>query len=156
MHHSAPARVLFADADRDVRTVTAMALSLDERIEVTTCSSPLVAFSLLEAVQPHVIVLELGMPPHDALDLLRTLVDSPQWKDVPVVLMGPPMSSIEVARLSSLGAAGVLFTPFDPMTLARQLSEIWWATQKRWSIGGLAARMFPPAALPGIFSPVSA
>jgi CheY-like chemotaxis protein len=45
--------------------------------------------------------------------------------NVPVVFMTARVQSHEIANYVALGAAGVISKPFDPLTLAQKLDEIW-------------------------------
>jgi CheY-like chemotaxis protein len=48
-----------------------------------------------------------------------------QLRDIPVVFMTAKALPDEVDRFMSLGAAGVISKPFDPMQLGKRVQEMW-------------------------------
>jgi CheY-like chemotaxis protein len=58
------------------------------------------------------------MPVMDGPTTLEHLRENPQTADTPVVFMTARAQTREVDHLKSLGAAGVISKPFDPMRLA--------------------------------------
>jgi CheY-like chemotaxis protein len=62
------------------------------------------------------------------MDGLATLVQlraNPATGAVPVVFMTAKVQAREVELYRKAGAAGVIPKPFDPMTLAEQVRELW-------------------------------
>jgi CheY-like chemotaxis protein len=48
---------------------------------------------------------------------------NPQIAHIPVLLLTAKVQGVDQRRFASLGVAAVLFKPFDPLTLARQISD---------------------------------
>jgi CheY-like chemotaxis protein len=112
-------RVLHVDDDPDILEIVAASLALDPGIEVRDCVSG--ADGLVAAAQwrPDLILLDIMMPVVDGPSTLRHLRDDPQTADIPVVFMTARSTQThELDHFKSLGAAGVIVKPFDPMTLA--------------------------------------
>ena len=71
--------------------------------------------------RPDLILLDVMMPVMDGPATLRRLRENPQTADIPVVFMTARAQTRELDHFKSLGAAGVIVKPFDPMTLAASL-----------------------------------
>jgi two-component system chemotaxis response regulator CheY len=67
----------------------------------------------------HLIFSDINMPNMDGLQLLRTLKSTPQWKDIPVVMVTTEGSQQKVIDSIELGAIGYVKKPFS----ADQISE---------------------------------
>jgi len=46
----------------------------------------------------------------------------PEIAHIPVLLLTAKVQGVDQRRFAGLGVAGVLFKPFDPMTLAEQMA----------------------------------
>ena len=84
------------------------------------------AEGLLKAKEdrPDAVLLDVMMPGLDGPSTLACLREDPATAGVPVVFLTAKAIATELDRLKSLGAAGVLTKPFDPMTLARDLRAV--------------------------------
>ena len=116
--------VLLVDDEGDIVTVGAMALSEIGGLSVTTASSGDEALRILESTHPDVIVLDVMMPGMDGPTTLGKLRERPELANVPVIFLTAKAQPAELERYLSLGAAGVIAKPFDPMTLADQIRAI--------------------------------
>ena len=67
---------------------------------------------------PDLILLDVMMPVMDGPATLAHLREDPRTADIPVVFMTARVQKQDLAHFKSLGAAGVITKPFDPMTLA--------------------------------------
>jgi two-component system, OmpR family, response regulator len=92
------------------------------------CSSGNEALVKAVAFKPDLILLDVMMPGIDGLETFVALRKFPELKNTPVVFMTAKVQPHEVRGYVELGAAGVIAKPFDPMTLADQLREIWTQT----------------------------
>jgi CheY-like chemotaxis protein len=111
-------RILHVDDELDIRDVVKISLSLDPEFETRSCASGAEALAVAEEWPPDVIVLDVMMPGMDGPATLARLRESKQTVNIPVVFMTARAQSTEIAYFRSLGAAGVISKPFDPMTLA--------------------------------------
>jgi CheY-like chemotaxis protein len=111
-------RVLYVDDEPDIREVASLSLSLDSELEVRTAASGHEALSQANGWLPDIILLDVMMPELDGLATLGRLRDGEATKNIPVVFITARTQTHEVERFRSLGAAGVIPKPFDPMTLS--------------------------------------
>jgi two-component system OmpR family response regulator len=110
-------RVLLIDDDADIREVVTLALGLDPEVSIRCCASG--QEGLGAAIESHLdlILLDVMMPFMDGPTTLAALRKEPRSATIPVVFMTARAQSREVEQFKSLGAAGVIAKPFDPMTL---------------------------------------
>ena len=111
-------RVLHVDDEPDIREVVEMSLALDPNLAVQSCASGAEALSKVGEWPPDLILLDVMMPVMDGPTTLARLRETPEAADIPVVFMTARAQTRELEHFRSLGAAGVIAKPFDPMTLA--------------------------------------
>ncbi len=111
-------RILHVENDPDIREVVAASLGLDVGLETRSCSSSVDALDIAVSWSPDLILLDVMMPDMDGPSVLASLRDNVRTARIPVVFVTARTQSREVDLLCSLGAAGVISKPFDPMTLA--------------------------------------
>jgi two-component system, OmpR family, response regulator len=112
------ARVLYVDDEADIRDVVEISLGLDPAFEVRSCASGGDAVAIVAEWPPDLILLDVVMPGMDGPMTLAQLRERRETAKVPVVFLTARAESSERDRLLSLGAAGVIAKPFDPMMLA--------------------------------------
>ena len=118
--------VLYVDDEPDLRDVSSLALQLDPDIEVYVAASGEEALSLLTsgACAPDVVLLDVMMPNLDGPGVLKQLRNDDRFLRLPVIFITARVREQEIAHLKSLGAAGVIAKPFDPMTLATDVRAL--------------------------------
>ncbi len=117
-------KVLHVDDEPDIREIAQMALELDPAFEVESAESAAVALEKIERMHPSVILLDVMMPGMDGPEMFRILRARPETAGIPVVFMTAAAQKHMIEDLRSLGAAGVISKPFDPMSLADDLKEV--------------------------------
>ena len=111
-------RILCVDDESDIREIAALSLEVDPDFEVKTCETGDVALDLASRWCPHLILLDWVMPGLNGTETLKRLRLIPEHAKTPVVFVTAHTTSREVARLMSLGAAGVVPKPFDAVKFA--------------------------------------
>lgn len=111
-------RLLHVEDEPDIREVVEMSLALDPAIVLKSCASGADALVAAADWEPDVILMDVMMPVMDGAETLTHLRENERTAKIPVVFMTARAQSREVQRFLSLGAAGVIAKPFDPMTLA--------------------------------------
>ena len=112
-------RVLHVDDEPDIRAIVQIALRLDPEISLQNCGSG--ADALIVATDKDLILLDVMMPDMDGPTTLAHLRESPKTANIPVVFMTARAQASELKHFLSLGAAGVIAKPFDPMQLAAEV-----------------------------------
>jgi two-component system OmpR family response regulator len=111
-------RVLHVDDEPDIREVVEISLGLDPDLLLQSCASGQEALVAAADWAPDIILLDVMMPAMDGAATFARLRGNPRTTSIPVVFMTARAQSCELKRFRSLGAAGVIPKPFDPMTLA--------------------------------------
>ena len=116
-------RILHVDDEPDIREVVDMSLGLNPDFEVRACSSGAEAVAAAIEWSPALILLDVMMPGMDGPTTLLQLHQCPQTANIPVLFMTARAQAREIEHFIALGAKGVISKPFDPMTLASQVSN---------------------------------
>jgi len=111
-------RLLHVEDEPDIREVVEMSLALDPGVELKSCASGADALVAAADWKPDVILMDVMMPVMDGAETLSQLRENAHTAKIPVVFMTARAQAREVEHFLSLGAAGVIPKPFDPMTLA--------------------------------------
>jgi len=122
------ARVLVVEDEAEIRRFICMSL-VRENFEVFEADS--VARGLIEAGtrRPELVVLDLGLPDGDGVDLIR---DLRTWSDVPVVVLSARTGETDKVEALDAGADDYLIKPFGAAELLARVR----AHLRRRSSGG--------------------
>lgn len=114
-------RVLHVDDEPDIRELVEIFLGLDPDLSVRSCGSGSDALAAAAEWSPDVILMDVMMPVMDGPQTLSHLHERETTAAIPVVFMTARAQTRELTHFLSLGAAGVISKPFDPMMLAGAL-----------------------------------
>jgi CheY-like chemotaxis protein len=114
----ASVRILHVDDEPDIREVVEISLGLDSAFAVRSCGSGVDAITAAADWLPDLILLDVMMPDMDGPTTLARMRARPQTAQVPIVFLTVCAQAREMERFLSLGAAGVIAKPFNPMRLA--------------------------------------
>ncbi|SRR5712691_1530218 len=115
-------RALIIDDDRDLLLLVRRTLEFTAGWEVVTAGSGAGGIELARSAAPSVILVDVMMPDVDGYEVCRRLKADPATANVPIVLL-TARRDLDQRRIAGAGAAGVLFKPFQPETLAQQVRE---------------------------------
>jgi two-component system, OmpR family, response regulator len=116
-------KILLVDDDENIRTIALLSLEDDYQVEIATSGQA--ALEVARIVKPDLILLDVMMPGMDGKATFEKLQEIPELAKIPVVFMTAKVQIHEIDFYLKLGAAGVITKPFDPMTLARDVQNIW-------------------------------
>lgn len=117
-------RVLVVDDDDAIREVAQASLELVAEWQVVVASSGQEAVELCLADPPDAILLDVMMPTMDGPTTFAALQADPRTRGVPVVLLTAKVQPAERRRWETLGVAGVLSKPFDPLRLPGEVADL--------------------------------
>jgi CheY-like chemotaxis protein len=118
------ARILIVDDDDAIREVAQTSLELVGGWDVDCVASGLDALTIAAENPPDAILLDVMMPAMDGPTTFGHLQADPRTRSIPVVLLTAKVQGAERRQWESLGVAGVLAKPFDPMTLPGEVAEL--------------------------------
>jgi CheY-like chemotaxis protein len=116
--------ILLIDDEEDIREVVALSLQTVAGWRVSSAGSGQEGLHLAKTTPPDAVLLDVMMPDQDGPATLRMLRSDAATASIPVIFLTAKVQSIERERLQGAGAAGFLSKPFNPMTLADEVSEI--------------------------------
>ena len=119
-------RILIIDDEDDIREVAALSLEATAGWEVITASSGTAGMRAAAESKPtpDAILMDVMMPGLDGPSTFRMMQQDPAISHIPVLLLTAKVQGVDQRRFAGLGVAAVLFKPFDPLTLASQISEV--------------------------------
>lgn len=118
-------KILYVEDEADIRTVAQLALETVGGFTLEVCSRGEDAVANGPAFKPDLILLDVMMPGMDGPSTLAALRKHPTLQNIPVIFMTAKVQLKEILVYKELGALDVIAKPFDPMTLAEQVRNIW-------------------------------
>ena len=118
-------KILLVDDDADIRLIAEISLSSLGGWQVVQAASGAEALDLASRERPDLILLDVMMPGMDGPTTLKSLRTLPGLEETPVIFVTAKVQPDEIVYYKELGALEVISKPFDPMTLAVQLRDIW-------------------------------
>jgi DNA-binding response OmpR family regulator len=137
-------RALVVDDEAALADVVASYLHRD-RFEVTVCHTGAEALSVAREVDPDVVVLDLGLPGIDGLEVCRQLRT---FSDAYVVMLTARDTEIDTIVGLSVGADDYVTKPFSPRELVARIRAM---LRRPRSVGAAADAVLPARA----FGPLS-
>jgi CheY-like chemotaxis protein len=116
--------VLVVDDDELVREVAKAALEIVGGWTVRTAQSGTDAHDQARLNRPDAVLLDVMMPGVDGPRTLEALRGDPATSDIPVIFLTAKVPAADGSEWDGLELAGVIPKPFDPMTLAAEMSEL--------------------------------
>ena len=118
-------KILYVEDQVDIRLIAQVALQKIGGFEVNMCSGAVEALNAATNFQPDLFLLDVMMPGMDGPTLFTELKKIPALSHIPAIFMTAKLQPLEIENLLKLGAIHVIPKPFEPMTLADEIREIW-------------------------------
>jgi CheY-like chemotaxis protein len=117
-------RILIIDDEADIREVTALTLETVAGWQVIQAPSGAQGIRRASLEQPDAILLDVMMPDIDGPTTFQILKQNETTAHIPILLLTAKVQGQDRRKLDGLGAAAILSKPFDPLTLAADISKI--------------------------------
>jgi CheY-like chemotaxis protein len=117
-------RILIIDDEADIREVTALTLETVAGWQVIQAPSGAQGIRRASLEQPDAILLDVMMPDIDGPTTFQILKQNGTTTHIPILLLTAKVQGQDRRKLDALGAAAILSKPFDPLTLAADISKI--------------------------------
>ena len=118
-------KILYVEDEPDIAQVARLALETVGGFTIESCENGQIALDKGPAFKPDLVLMDVMMPEMDGPTALKEMQNMPEMKDVPVIFMTAKVQPVEIAEYKALGAVDVIPKPFDPMTLAEQVKQVW-------------------------------
>lgn len=117
-----PVKALVVDDDPDILDVVSVCLQLRwPDASVLQASNAVDALATLECEKPDIIILDLGLPDTDGLEVCKTIRRS---SDVPIVMLTIRDQPYDVVRGLEAGADDYVTKPFEHMELLARVNAV--------------------------------
>ena len=116
-------RILIIDDEDDIRQVAALSLETVAGWDVVLAKSGSQGIDVASQEQPDAILLDVMMPEMDGPTTFQKLQATPLTAKIPVLLLTAKVQGSDQRRFAGLGVSGILFKPFDPLLLSRQVAD---------------------------------
>jgi CheY-like chemotaxis protein len=116
-------RALIIDDDLDLLLLVRRTLEFTAGWEVHTASSGITGIELARSLAPDVVLVDVMMPEMDGYEVSRRLKDDAATARIPLVLL-TARREMNPARVAAAEVAGILYKPFQPADLARQIRDL--------------------------------
>lgn len=90
---------------------------------VVSCTSASSGLRLAKSEFPDVIVLDLGLPDGDGMELCARLADQPETAQTPIIIISGTTEEDIVRRSRASGGKFFLHKPYDPNTLLLLINQ---------------------------------
>src|SRR6476619_5987462 len=125
---SRPRSVLVVDDDPDILKVVAANLAA-AGLKVHTATDGYQAQARALTLEPDLIILDVGLPGRDGLQVLHALRGHEKTADIPIVLLTARTSDADIWEGWKAGAAYYLTKPFDPDQLLYFVNQLFGTTK---------------------------
>lgn len=117
------ARVLVVDDEADIVSTVKYRLEFNE-FEVVTATNGKEGLEKAASEKPDIILLDISMPVMNGHEMLERLKNSPDIKDIPVIVVSAFSDAKDIAKAAELGIADYVTKPFDFPDLMGKISNI--------------------------------
>lgn len=116
------ARILVVDDEADIVSTVKYRLEFCE-FEVVTASNGQEGLEKASSEKPDLILLDISMPIMNGHEMLERLKNSPDIKDIPVIVVSAFSDAKDVNKAAELGIADYVTKPFDFTELVGKISN---------------------------------
>jgi twitching motility two-component system response regulator PilG len=117
-----PKRILVVEDSSTTRKVITITLN-QHNYEVVEAKDGLEALSKVNEIRPDLILLDILLPKMDGYKILNILKNSPQLKQIPVIMLTSKDGFIDKVKGKLAGSTEYLTKPFDPKQLVRTVEK---------------------------------
>ncbi|MEP6715641.1 MAG: response regulator [Terriglobia bacterium] len=121
--HGSTSCVVVADDDRDIVTYL-KSIFRNFDVDAHFVSDGRAALAAARQLLPDLLMLDVGMPLLNGIEVLRTLRSDPGTNAIPTVMLTASADPIHVEEGLELGAAGYILKPFGHLDLIRKLKPL--------------------------------
>ena len=116
-------RVLVVDDEPNI-VLSLKFLITQECYEVRTASSGEEALQALAEQVPDLILLDVMMPKPDGYEVCQKIRATPEWKDIPVIMLTAKSRDIEKEKGFAMGADDYITKPFATKELVARVQTL--------------------------------
>lgn len=116
------ARILLVEDDSLLRHAFKLLLE-DAGYDIREAGTASEAIRVARSETPGLVLLDLGLPDANGLDVARALRGEEAMRDIPIIALTGRVGTQEKADCLAAGCTSYLTKPIDPKTLMKRLAE---------------------------------
>jgi len=117
-------KILYAEDETDIQSITKMALETMGGYELNVCNNGQEALDAALEFKPDLILIDVMMPIMDGPTAIEKIRQLPTLENTPFIFMTAKVQRTEIDQYISMGALDVIAKPFDPMVLSETVATI--------------------------------
>jgi CheY-like chemotaxis protein len=117
-------RILVIDDELDIREVVCLSLEEFGGWQTDSAGSGLAGVQKAIAAPWDAILLDISMPDMDGFAVYSELQAKPKTQAIPVILLTAKVLPSDREQFATLGVAGVIAKPFNPVTVWKQVAQL--------------------------------
>lgn len=121
--HAMDQRVLVIEDSPSVRRLIEVCLRVLD-VEVSSAVDGITGLEQIETTDPHVVVLDIGLPGLDGWEVLSRMRDKPDSANVKVLILTAHAQPEMADRAAQGGADAFMTKPFRPIELRIQVEKL--------------------------------
>ncbi len=114
--------ILVADDSPTIRKFVAVALNI-QGFAVVAAGDGMEAVEKLPQQKIDLVITDLNMPNLDGFELIKIIRETPEYKDIPIIILSSLSGSAEIERGMKCGANSYLVKPFDPKRIQYEVAK---------------------------------
>jgi two-component system chemotaxis response regulator CheY len=114
--------ILIADDSASIRKFVSFALA-ENGYEIISAGDGMEALEKLPEKKVNLIITDLNMPNVDGLELIKSIRSSPEYRDIPIIILSSLGSMEEIEKGLNYGANSYLVKPFNPKKILYEVSK---------------------------------
>ena len=118
-------KILYVEDDPDIQEIAKLALVDVGGFSVHICSYGREAVQLTPQFKPDLIILDVMMPDMDGPSTFKAPRELEVSEHTPIIFITAKVQPDEVKQYYDMGALKVIYKPFNPLTLADSIKQIW-------------------------------
>ena len=118
-------KILFVDDDEDIHLIVRMCLQEIPELDLQSAFSGEEGIKIAMEFHPDLILLDVMMPIMDGISTLQALNLIPIFAKTPIIFVTAKAQKSEIESYFKLGVFDVIVKPFDPLTFAQNVQQIW-------------------------------
>jgi two-component system, sensor histidine kinase ChiS len=117
-------KIIIIDDDEFFSEIIAAGIQLTSNYLVTKCQTAMEGLDRITEIKPQLVILDLTLPDMTGLDLIRTIKENNDTRDIPIIVVSG--SDEMQSRRDSLkaGAAMFLTKPLQAGELRKKIEEL--------------------------------
>ncbi len=112
--------ILAIDDSPTIRKFLTLALS-SKGFRVVTAVDGMQALELIGKERVNLIITDLNMPNIDGFELIQSLRNDEQYKEIPIIVLSSISNQEDIDRSISLGASSYIVKPFNNATVLHEV-----------------------------------